>query len=146
MKRLKLKVSLPIGAFCMLAASLYAFLPRNPYRRLDYYSSQVLRLATSTNRYTLSDHLAGLLHRREPYQYYAEQSRKQQEALLASGHLVETNISLPESWSKGDLIAALDKTSGVYWAVARLDTTNHFARFVCKPRQVVTLRQILRNE
>ena len=146
MKRSVKTVLIPAAVFCLLAAALYAFLPRNPYRRLDYYSNQALRLATSTNRYTLSDRLAGLLHRSEPYQYYAERSQKEQAALLASGHLVETNISLPESWSKGDLIAALGKTSGVYWAVARLDTTNHLARFICKPYQIARLRQILRDE
>ena len=146
MKRSGRTILIPAAAFCLLAAVLYAFLPRNPYRRLDYYSSQALRLATTTNRYTPSDHLAGLLHRSEPCQYYAERSQKEQEALLASGHLVETNMSLPESWSKSDLIAALGKASGVYWAVARLDTTNHLARFICKPHQIARLRQILRNE
>jgi len=146
MKRSKRRILIPAAAFCLLAATLYALLPRNPYRRLDYYSNQVLRLATSTNRYTLSDHLVGLLHRSEPYQYYGERSQKEQAALLASGHLVETNISFPESWSKTELITALRKTSGVYWAVARLNTTNHLARVICKPHQIASLRQVLKNE
>ncbi len=146
MKRSKRRIFIPALAFCLLAATLYALLSRNPYRRLDRYSNQMLRLATNTNRHTLSDHLIVLLHRGQPYQYYAERSQQEQEALLASGYLVETNLSLPESWSKSELIAALNKTSGVYWALARLDTTNHLARFICKPHQVVNLRQALRNE
>jgi hypothetical protein len=146
MNHLVRKLLVPAGGVCLLAILLYAFLPRNPYRRLDYYSNQVLRLATSTNRYTLSDHLNALLHRREPYQYYAERAQQEQKALLVSGHLVETNIALPIMWSERDLVAALSKTSGLYWAVARVDTTNHLAFLICKPHQAEPLRQALRNQ
>jgi hypothetical protein len=140
------KLLVPAAGVCLLGVLLYALLPRNPYRRLDYYSSQLLRLATSTNRYTLSDHLTAVVRRVEPYQYYGERAQREQKVLLASGLLIETNVTLPNTWSERDLVAALRKTSGLYWAVARVDTTNHLARLICKPHQADPLRQVLRNQ
>jgi hypothetical protein len=96
--------------------------------------------------YNLNDHLHILLYRTEPYQYYGAQSQKQQEALLISGHLIETRISIPESWSKAEVFRALRKTSGAYWAIAEVDNTNHVVRLICKPHQVAYFRQAMRNE
>jgi hypothetical protein len=145
MTSLQPRILIPLAVLCLLAAVTYGLLRRNPYRRLDYFSDQVLRLATHP-RYNLNDHLHTLFHKEMPYQYYAEQSMKEQKALLVSGRLIITPISIPESWSKPEVVAALRKTSGMYWAVAEIDNTNHVVRLICKPHQAACFRQVLEHE
>ncbi len=139
------RILIPLAVLCLLAAVTYGLVRRDPYRRLDYFSDQVRRLATNPS-YNLNDHFHMLIHKGEPYQYYAEQSMKEQEALLLSGRLVRTPISIPESWSKPEVVAALRKTSGMYWAVAGIDNTNHVVRLICKPHHAACFRQVLEHE
>jgi hypothetical protein len=77
--------------------------------------------------------------------YYEKEVEKEQKALLASGHLVETKIPIPAGRSEQEV----HKVQHEVWlrtrryASSSIDTTNHQLLLISRPQDVVAFSAAL---
>ena len=143
--RSKIAICLSVLVFSIGAVALM-FL-QNPYRRLEHMGKSALRLS-SGGPVRISDHIIGILHRRDPRFYFIEEADKEQKVLLASGHLVESKIAISGTRSRQEVYQALAKTyqqTGAYWA-ATVDLTNRVVLLISKPKDAASFAAALENE
>jgi hypothetical protein len=128
-----------LGAFCLLVVAAYLLWDRDPCARLERMAKRAARLeAVYPRPYRWSDRLVGILHRTEPMRYYEEAAAKEQKALLASGHLVETQIGIPTDRPSRDVhkvLYAVYQRTGAYYS-ASVDEMNHHVILISKPQDV----------
>jgi hypothetical protein len=139
MKIPRFKIAIALGAFCLMVGPAYLLWDRDPCARLERMAKSAARLeAVYPRPYRLSDHIVGILHRSEPMRYYEEAVAKEQKALLASGHLVETQIRIPADRSAREVHKALYSAyqrTGAYYS-ASVDETKHHVMLLSKPQDV----------
>jgi len=139
MKIRRFNILLALGAFCLMVLAAYLLWDRDPSARWEHLVISVDRLyARNPPAYRLTDHLVGILHNRNPLSYYEQGVDKEQKALLASGHLVETKIRIPAGRSEGDVTIALREVwqrKGLYFS-ALVDRTNHQFLLISRPQDV----------
>jgi hypothetical protein len=139
MKVPRFKIALGLGAFCLMVVPAFLLWDRDPCARLERLAKRAARLeAVHPRPYRLSDHLVGILHRSEPMRYYEQAVAKEQRALLASGHLVETQIGIPAERPSRDVhkvLHAVYQRTGAYYS-ASVDETNHHVMLISKPQDV----------
>jgi hypothetical protein len=139
MKIPRFKIALALGAFCLVVVPAFLLWDRDPCARLERMAKRAARLGAGyPHPYRWSDHLVGILHRSEPMRYYEEAVAKEQKALLASGHLVETQIGIPSDRPSREVHKALYaayQRIGAYYS-ASVDETNHHVMLISNPQDV----------
>lgn len=141
MKTPSRRIAILLAGFCLAAIAFAVSLFRgDPYDRLERMARNAARLESKFPRpYRLSDHiLVGVLRRREPMRYYEEEAQKAQKALLASGHLIQTNIPFLPNRPEGEIhksLYAVFQRTGAYYS-AEVNQTNGSVLLVCKPKDL----------
>jgi hypothetical protein len=147
MKVPRFKIALGLGIFCLMVVPALLLWDRDPCARLERMAKGAARLQAGYPRsYRWSDHLVGVLHRSEPLRYYEQAVAQEQKALLASGHLVETQIDIPTNRPPAEVRKVLDaiyQRTGAYYS-ASVDETNHCVRLISKPQDVAAFSAALK--
>ncbi|MCX8091285.1 MAG: hypothetical protein N3I86_10220 [Verrucomicrobiae bacterium] len=125
----------------VVGVAITAFRMANPYARLDRLAKAVTRVSAAYPRpYRIGDHLVGILHQSDPFDYYCRELKREEQRLLSSGHLVVAQLPWPEGKTEGDLLLALSqeyRRTGAFFRPV-LDRTNRTLAVICKPGDAAT--------
>ena len=147
MKSPHLKIALALGVICLMVASVCLVSNRDPCAHLKHLSISAGRLGLSIPRaYHLSDHVVGILHHREPFDYYCTELHKEEERLLANGDLVETQICIPNNRTARAIAIALHAAIHQTRAYCShsVDMTNHSVWLISTPQDIAVLAAALK--
>jgi len=142
------KIAIASVLICLCLVIVYVKARRGPYARLERMGQSALRLSSPGVAPSLKEHIVGVLHRRDPRLYFADEAQIEQEKLLAAGLLVETKVPIQVTRSADEVYKALwnhYQTSGAYWS-ATVDLTNRIVLLVSKPGDAASFAAALTNE
>ena len=144
---MKIRSSRIISGLFVLSLALvvvWLILPRNPYARLEFTGKMALALSSGGSLHFLS-RIASMIHCPDPGVYFSQEADREEQALLASGHLVRTRIKISDSQSSREALTALwyrHRRTGAYWS-GSVERTNHMVVLVSKPKDVASFAAAL---